>query len=106
MSMQDTYVNVVGGIKVNETAADLAVLAALVSSYKGKSVDHNTLILGEVGLTGEVRRVAHVAKRIKEAAAVGFNRFVVPNANMSEIKQTEGIIPVETVEEALKKIFR
>lgn len=105
MSMQDTYINVVGGLRVTETAADLAVIAALVSSYRNQAVDSDVLILGEVGLTGEVRRVAHLAKRIKEARAVGFKRFVIPSANLTEIKQTQGIIAVDNVDIAVKKIF-
>jgi DNA repair protein RadA/Sms len=68
----DVYVNVVGGIKVSEPAADLAVVAALVSSYRNKPLPMGTLVVGEVGLTGEVRRVGLVDRRIKEAPASPF----------------------------------
>lgn len=105
MSMQDAYINVVGGLRITETAADLAVIAALVSGYRNRSVPRNTLVLGEVGLTGEVRRVTHLSKRLKEAAAVGFDRFIIPAMNSSEIAHLKGVVAVENVEEALRKIF-
>lgn len=105
MSMQDAYINVVGGLKINETAADLAVMAALISSYRDRAVAQDLLVLGEVGLTGEIRRVAHLPKRLKEAKAVGFNKFIIPAANLSEVKEESGVIAVDNLEEALKKIF-
>lgn len=105
MSMQDAYINVVGGLKIAETAADLAVMAALISSYRDRAVAQDLLVLGEVGLTGEIRRVTHLPKRLKEAKAVGFNKFIIPAANLSEVKDESGIIAVDNLEMALKKIF-
>ena len=105
MSMQDAYINVVGGLKISETAADLAVITALISSYRDRAVAQDLLVLGEVGLTGEIRRVAHLPKRLKEAKAVGFNKFIIPAANLSEVKEEGGVIAVDNLEEALKKIF-
>lgn len=105
MSMQDAYINVVGGLKIAETAADLAVISALISSYRDRAVAQDVLVLGEVGLTGEIRRVTHLPKRLKEAKAVGFNKFIIPAANLSEVKDESGIIAVDNLEMALKKIF-
>lgn len=102
---QDVYVNVVGGIKVSEPAADLAVVAALVSSYRNKPLPMGTLVVGEVGLTGEVRRVGLVDRRIKEASNLGFNRFVVPEAGAGSKLGLAGILQVKTLEEALDALF-
>jgi DNA repair protein RadA/Sms len=102
----DAYVNVVGGIRVNEPAADLPVLIALFSSYRNRSVPAGTLIFGEVGLTGEVRRVPAMERRIADAAKLGFGKFVVPDAKLrlpAEFK--DKIIRVRTVEEAIHAVF-
>ncbi len=78
----DAYVNVVGGLKAAEPAADLPVAAALVSSYRSKSLPALTLLFGEVGLTGEVRKVAEPERRILEAYALGFRNFIVPKGRL------------------------
>jgi DNA repair protein RadA/Sms len=78
LSNQDIYANVVGGIRVGETAADLAILAAVVSSYVGKVFPQATVIFGEVGLSGEIRSVQHIEARLKEAAKLGFRKAVTP----------------------------
>jgi DNA repair protein RadA/Sms len=103
----DVYVNVVGGIRVNETAADLPVLAALFSSYRNRPVPGGTVIFGEVGLTGEVRRVQAMERRIADAAKLGFGRFVVPDAKLRLPAEFRGeIIRVRTVEEAIQTLFK
>jgi len=102
---QDVYINVVGGMRVTEPAADIAVVAAIVSSYRNKPVMPGTLAVGEVGLTGEVRRVGFVERRIKEAQNLGFQKFVIPAGNLSVKTKPEGIIQVNTVEEALAAFF-
>ena len=102
---QDVYVNVVGGVRVTEPAADLAVIAAIVSSYRNKAVMPGILAVGEVGLTGEVRRVGFVERRIKEAQNLGFQKFVIPAGNLSAQSASTGIIQVHTVEEALTAFF-
>ncbi len=106
MGAQDAYVNVVGGLKVTEPAADLAVAAALASSFKNRSIDQFTLAVGEVGLTGEVRRVSHLARRLKDAANLGFTKFVVPyGADVEGLKGNfPGIIAVRSLQEALKAL--
>ena len=102
----DAYVNVVGGMKVSEPAADLAVAAALVSSHRSRPVPKGVMVFGEVGLTGEVRRVSAPERRIADGVNLGFTKFVVP---YSKIELPEGIraqiIKVKTLEQALKAVF-
>ncbi|WP_368912387.1 DNA repair protein RadA [Proteus mirabilis] len=82
MSDQDIFVNVVGGVKVTETSADLALLLSLVSSFRNRPLPRDLVIFGEVGLAGEIRPVPSGQERIAEAAKHGFKRAIVPNANM------------------------
>lgn len=103
---QDAYVNVVGGMRVSEPAADLAVVTALVSSFRDQAVPPHTLVLGEVGLTGEVRRVGSIARRVKEAKALGFTRFIVPHAREPELSKLDGVVQVHSVNEALAAIWQ
>ena len=101
----DAYLNVVGGMKITEPAADLAAAAALVSSYRNKAVPHGVLAVGEVGLTGEIRRVSNTERRIRDAANLGFTRFVVPKGKLNMEQKTSGIVQAATLEEALSAIF-
>ncbi|MBQ7417854.1 MAG: DNA repair protein RadA, partial [Acidaminococcaceae bacterium] len=102
----DAYVNVVGGIRVSEPAADLPVLIALYSSYRNLPVPADILIFGEIGLTGEIRRVAAMERRILDAEKLGFRRFIVPAAKFCLPENFRGkIIPVKTVEEAVNVLF-
>ena len=89
---QDVFVNVVGGVRVNEPAADLAILAAAVSSMRDKPIAKDTVIFGEVGLAGEVRPVTRGQERIREAAKLGFKRAIVPQANKP--KKADGDIEI------------
>jgi DNA repair protein RadA/Sms len=82
MSDQDVFVNVVGGVKVNETGADLATLLALVSSFRNKPLPMELVVFGEVGLSGEIRPVPSGQERLREAAKHGFSRSIVPIANV------------------------
>lgn len=101
----DAYLNVVGGMKITEPSADLAAAAALVSSYRNKPVSHGVLAVGEVGLTGEIRRVAGTERRIRDAANLGFTKFVVPKGKLNMEQKTSGIVQAATLEEALNAIF-
>ncbi len=76
----DVFINIAGGIKINETAADLAVIAAILSSFRNRPISTETIFIGEVGLTGEVKDVMMIDARLKEAAAQGFTKAVVPSA--------------------------
>jgi DNA repair protein RadA/Sms len=104
---QDVFMNVAGGVKVDEPAVDLAVVAAIASSFMDKAVPADMLILGEVGLTGEVRAVGHVDIRAMEAAKMGFKRCLVPHGNIRRLVAVPGIetIGVKTVEDALENLF-
>lgn len=81
----DAYVNVIGGLKLDEPAADLTVALALVSSLKDKAVDDNTIAFGEVGLAGEIRAVNNCEQRISEAKRLGFERCIIPFHNYKSI---------------------
>lgn len=84
---KDAYVNVIGGMKLSDTASDLAILAALLSSYKNLPIHSHTLIMGEIGLTGEIRPVASVEKRVAEAVALGFKKILLPGSNRNALKK-------------------
>ncbi len=83
LSGSDIYVNIVGGIKIAEPAVDLAIAMAIVSSYRNKSIDQDMIVLGEIGLSGEVRSVSNLEKRIKEGEKMGFAKALVPFNNKS-----------------------
>lgn len=102
MGDQDVYANVVGGVKITETASDLALLFACLSSFRNRVIDRKTIVFGEVGLAGEIRPVPNGEDRIIAAAKQGFNRAIVPYANKPRkaIKGME-VIAVKRVEEAL-----
>jgi DNA repair protein RadA/Sms len=103
MADQDVYVNVVGGIKVNETSADLATLLALVSSFRNKALPLDLVVFGEVGLSGEIRPVPSGQERLKEAAKHGFRRAIVPQANVpKEPIEHMHIMGVAKLSEALE----
>ncbi len=99
---QDVFANVVGGVKVLETSADLALLAAIVSSFRDHQLPRDMVIFGEVGLSGEIRPVPSGQERLSEAAKHGFKRAIVPrgNAPKSEIKGMQ-VIAVSKLTEAL-----
>ena len=102
----DAYVNVVGGMKVTEPAADLAVAAALVSSHRNRPVPQGVLVFGEVGLTGEVRRVSAPERRIMDGINLGFTKFVVPDSKIELPKDVRvQLVRVKTVEQAMSAIF-
>lgn len=104
---QDVFVNVVGGVRVLEPAADLAVLCAAVSSLRNKPLGKDLIVFGEIGLAGEVRPVQRGQERIREAAKLGFKRAVLPSANMPK-KGEPGIelFPVRRLDEALEIILQ
>jgi DNA repair protein RadA/Sms len=101
----DLFVNVAGGMALTEPASDLAVCAALVSSLQNRPVDPHTLILGEVGLAGEVRAVAQIEPRLAEAAKMGFKRVLLPKASARRLEGARlEVHPVESLSEALAAI--
>ena len=106
VSDQDVFVNVVGGVKVSETSADLALIAALVSSFKNQVLDRQLVVFGEVGLGGEIRPVPSGQERLREASKHGFTRAIVPKANKPK-ESIEGmeIVAVSSLSEALEALF-
>jgi DNA repair protein RadA/Sms len=90
LQAQDVFVNVVGGVRLVETAADLAVVAALLSSLRGTALPQDLVVFGEIGLTGEIRPVPYGEERLREAAKHGFRRAIVPSANLPR-QSPEGI---------------
>ena len=106
---QDVFVNAVGGVRITEPAADLAVMLSITSSLRGKSLPKGFIAFGEVGLAGEVRPAPRGQERLKEAAKLGFSVAIVPKANApkkSQMKEFEGLTihPVERVEEAMNLV--
>ncbi len=104
----DIFVNVVGGLKVLEPAADLAIVTAMSSSAKDIPVDPHTIVFGEIGLSGEIRAVSHADLRLKEAQKIAFKRAVIPKANAERLKGNVSIevIGVKELNEAMEYLFR
>jgi DNA repair protein RadA/Sms len=103
LSTEDIYVNVAGGLALRETALDLGIVAALVSSFKEKPIDSQTVVVGEVGLLGEVRRVRKLRERLSEAARLGYTRAVIPAGERVELREIE-LCPVGTLAQAMEAL--
>lgn len=103
ISGEDVYLNVAGGLMLRETAIDLGVAAAVVSSFKEKAIDGQTVVVGELGLSGEVRRVKKLRERLSEAAKLGYGRAVVPAGEKLDQVGLE-ICPVHTIREAMEVV--
>src|SRR5574338_401163 len=103
----NVFVNIAGGIRVIEPAADLAVCVSIASSLMDKVVDNQTIIIGEVGLGGEIRSVGHIEKRIQEAQKLGFKTAIVPEGNLKAIKLSKEIkvIAVENIKDTIAKLL-
>lgn len=106
MSGCDAYVNLAGGIRIQEPAVDIGMVMAIVSSFKNRPVDESTVVFGEVGLSGEVRAVSLAEQRLQEAVKLGFTTCVMPRANADMLKNTKSIkvIGVSNVQEAIELI--
>jgi len=106
LGSQDVFVNVAGGGRVTEPAADLGIVVAAASSYMDRAVPGDVLVVGEVGLTGEVRAVAGLELRLREAAALGFRRAIVPRSNVLEpTKVSLDVHGVATIGDALAALL-
>jgi DNA repair protein RadA/Sms len=102
LGSHDVYVNLVGGLRVREPAADLALAVALASALRDRPADPRTVFVGELGLGGELRRVQRVAARLKEAQRLGFERAVVPQASLGDLNGTGmEVIGAPSLREAL-----
>lgn len=108
-SNMDAYINIVGGMKLDEPALDLTIAMALVSSLKDYALRDDVLAFGEIGLAGEIRGVSHCEQRIKEASRLGFNKCIIPKSNYknisTSIKKEIEIIGVKTIREAFEAII-
>ena len=102
---QDVFINIVGGVKITETAADLALLIATLSSFRNQALPRDLVVFGEVGLSGEIRPVPSGQERLREAAKHGFTRAIVPKANIPKggIPGMQ-VIGVEKISQALEAI--
>jgi DNA repair protein RadA/Sms len=103
----DVFVNVAGGIRIDEPAADLGIASSIVSSLRDVPVDSQTVAIGEIGLGGEIRTIAYCDKRVQEAAKLGFKKIIVPQTNAKKMKSSNGIaiVGVETIQEAIKQLL-
>lgn len=103
----DVFVNIAGGLEVDEPAADLGVVTAIASSFKNVPLDPHTAVFGEIGLTGEVRGAMQAAVRVKEAQALGFKKVVMPASNVAGLERLLGVrvVGVRSVDEALEELF-
>ncbi|MBE3072395.1 MAG: DNA repair protein RadA, partial [Acidobacteria bacterium] len=106
---EDVYVNIAGGLSVEEPAVDLGVVAAVSSSARNRPVRANTAVFGEVGLAGEVRGITQAARRVREAAQMGFTRCILPRGNLDapDAGKTDGceLVGVSNLADVLDELF-
>ena len=105
LSACDAYINIAGGVKMNEPAVDLAIVLAIVSSFQDRPIDEKTVVFGEVGLSGEVRAVNMALARVQEAKKLGFTRCIVPQVCMEQLKEVKGIelVGVRSIQDIIGK---
>ena len=105
---QDVYLNIVGGIKINEPSMDLGVILAVASGFRNIPISGEVAVTGEVGLTGEIRGVSYIEKRISECRKLGFKKIIIPKSNYEAVKDVNGIEiwPVENVRQAINMVLR
>ena len=100
----DVYVNIAGGLQIDEPALDLGIIGALLSSQRNVPLPHDLALFGEVGLLGEIRSVSQPDLRAREAAALGFRRVIVPHSNASEVRADVEVVPVKRVEDLVEAL--
>jgi DNA repair protein RadA/Sms len=108
LAQKDVFLNIAGGLRVNDPAIDLAVITAILSSNMDSPLEQGVCMAGEVGLSGEIRPVSRIEQRIAEAEKLGFTSIIIPRYNMQGIDKSKykiKIIPVRKVEEAFRMIF-
>lgn len=107
LSTCDSYINIIGGLNIQETAVDLAVILALASSYKNIEIEKDIIVFGEVGLTGEIRAVTQLNQRLAEARRLGFKKCIIPNTNLNKLNIPENleVITVKNIVEAVKGLL-
>ncbi|MGL4247339.1 MAG: magnesium chelatase domain-containing protein, partial [Lactococcus garvieae] len=107
LQQQDAYLKSAGGVKLDEPAIDLAVAVAIASSYKEEPTDARECFIGEIGLTGEIRRVTRMEQRLNEASKLGFQKVYAPKNSLAgvDIPENLEVVGVTTLSECLKKVF-
>ena len=107
LSKFDVFLNIAGGIKIEEPAIDLAAAMSICSSFKDSSIESDILVLGEIGLSGEIRTISFVDRRIQEALKMGFKKVMLPAGNMKSLKENGNLelIPVETIQDAVRLVL-
>ncbi len=108
LNNQDIFLNIAGGMKVEEPAGDLGIVASIASNFRDKAIDPEMVVFGEVGLGGEVRGVSQAEVRVKEAARLGFKRCLLPKQNQQKVKDLKAmeLIGIGSVQEVMKALFR
>jgi DNA repair protein RadA/Sms len=107
LGQQDVFVNVAGGIRIDEPAVDLGIAASIASSLRDIPVDSSSVAVGEIGLGGEIRTIGQIEKRVHEAAKLGFKRIIVPQHNLKTFKPNGEIeiIGVDRIEKAIEALI-
>lgn len=107
LGQYDVFVNVAGGIRIDEPAVDLGIAASITSSLRDVPVDSSTVAVGEIGLGGEIRTIGQIEKRVQEAAKLGFKRIIIPKNNLKGVKQNGDIeiVAVDRIEQAMKELL-
>lgn len=108
MQNMDCYINITGGMNIKEPAVDLGIVCAVISSFRDIEIDSRTVLMGEVGLTGELRTISFIENRIKEAAKLGFKRAIIPKSNLKglEVNDEIDVVGVENIDKAVDLILR
>lgn len=103
----DIFINVAGGIKIDEPGVDVGIVSAIASSFLDRPIGEETIVLGEIGLTGEVRAIGQVDARVSEAGKLGFKKCLVPQSNLSRMVKTNGIelVGIKSISEAIEELF-
>ena len=103
----DVFINIAGGLEIDEPAADLGIVASIASSYRNLQIRPDTAVFGEVGLTGEVRGVLQAQTRAREAQTLGFKKLILPESNKKGLEKLLGmrVIGVRTLDEAMEELF-
>ena len=108
LAQKDVFLNIAGGLRVNDPAIDLSVISAILSSNMDTEIDRQVCLAGEVGLSGEIRPVNRIEQRISEAEKLGFNQIILPKHNLQGLNTKKikiELVPVRKVEEAFRCLF-
>jgi DNA repair protein RadA/Sms len=107
LGQHDVFVNVAGGIRIDEPAVDLGIASSIASSLRDVPVDSSSVAVGEIGLGGEIRTIGQIEKRVQEAAKLGFKRIIIPKNNLKGVKQNGEIevVGVDRIEQAIKELL-